>query len=101
VVGYVLGLVISNGSTTAAIGALVIALLLSLAMSWSSYKYGDRIVLATSHARPVTAEEEPRLHNVVEGLALAAGLPKPAVYVVPEQSPNAFATGRDPARRSR
>jgi heat shock protein HtpX len=100
VVGYVLGLVISNGSTTAAIGALVVALLLSLAMSWGSYRYGDRIVLSSSHARAVSAAEEPRLHNVVEGLALAAGLPKPAVYVVPEQSPNAFATGRDPEHSS-
>jgi heat shock protein HtpX len=69
-------------------------------MSWTSYRYGDRIVLATSKARPVTHEEEPRLHNVVEGLALAAGLPKPAVYVVPEQAPNAFATGRDPEHAS-
>jgi heat shock protein HtpX len=69
-------------------------------MSWTSYRYGDRIVLRTSRARPVTHEEEPRLHNVVEGLALAAGLPKPAVYIVPEQAPNAFATGRDPEHAS-
>jgi len=99
-VGYILGLVVSNGSTQAAIGALAVALLISLGMSWTSYRYGDRIVLATSRARPVTHEEEPRLHNVVEGLALAAGLPKPAVYVVPEQAPNAFATGRDPEHSS-
>jgi heat shock protein HtpX len=98
--GYVLGLVVSGGSTEAAIGALAIALLISIGMSWTSYRYGDRIVLATSRARPVTHEEEPRLHNVVEGLALAAGLPKPAVYVVPEQAPNAFATGRDPEHSS-
>jgi heat shock protein HtpX len=99
-VGYVLGLVISSGSTEAAIGALTIALVISLGMSWTSYRYGDRIVLSTSRARPVTHEEEPRLHNVVEGLALAAGLPKPAVYIVPEQAPNAFATGRDPEHSS-
>jgi heat shock protein HtpX len=99
-VGYILGLVVSSGSTQAAIGALAIALLISIGMSWTSYRYGDRIVLRTSQARPVTHEEEPRLHNVVEGLALAAGLPKPAVYVVPEQAPNAFATGRDPEHSS-
>jgi heat shock protein HtpX len=99
-VGYVLGLVVSGGSTQAALAALAIALLISIGMSWTSYRYGDRIVLATSRARPVTHEEEPRLHNVVEGLALAAGIPKPAVYVVPEQAPNAFATGRDPEHSS-
>ena len=99
-IGYILGLVIGGGSMQAALGALVVALLISIALSWSSYRYGDRVVLATSRARLVTHEEEPRLHNVVEGLALAAGLPKPAVYVVPEQSPNAFATGRDPEHAS-
>jgi heat shock protein HtpX len=99
-VGYVLGLVVSGGSTQAALAALAIALLISIGMSWTSYRYGDRIVLATSRARPVTHEDEPRLHNVVEGLALAAGIPKPAVYVVPEQAPNAFATGRDPEHSS-
>jgi heat shock protein HtpX len=99
-VGYVLGLVVSGGSTQAALAALAIALLISIGMSWTSYRYGDGIVLATSRARPVTHEEEPRLHNVVEGLALAAGIPKPAVYIVPEQAPNAFATGRDPEHSS-
>jgi heat shock protein HtpX len=99
-VGYILGLVVSSGSTEAAIAALAIALLISIGMSWTSYRYGDRIVLRTARARPVSHEEEPRLHNVVEGLALAAGLPKPAVYIVPEQAPNAFATGRDPEHAS-
>ena len=99
-IGYIFGLVIGGGSMQAALGALVVALLISIALSWSSYRYGDRVVLATSRARLVTHEEEPRLHNVVEGLALAAGLPKPAVYVVPEQSPNAFVMGRDPEHAS-
>ncbi len=57
-------------------------------------------MLASARARAVTPEDEPRLHNIVEGLAIAAGVPKPAVYVVPEQSPNAFATGRDPEHSS-
>jgi heat shock protein HtpX len=48
----------------------------------------------------VTPQQEPRLHNVVEGLAIAAGIPKPKVYVVPEAAPNAFATGRDPQHSS-
>ena len=48
----------------------------------------------------MTAEEQPRLHNIVEGLAIAAGIPKPKVYVIPERAPNAFATGRDPEHSS-
>src|SRR5438034_8097209 len=69
-------------------------------MSAGSYFYGDRIVLASTRARAVTPEQEPRLHNIVDGLAIAAGIPKPRVYVVPEQAPNAYATGRDPEHSS-
>ena len=70
---------------------------LSLLMSWVGYYYSDKIVLAMSGAHQVTHEEEPHLHNVVEGLALAAGLPKPRLYVIEDTATNAFATGRDPA----
>ena len=69
-------------------------------LSLSSYFYGDRAVLRSTRAKAVTPQEEPRLHNIVEGIAIAAGVPKPAVYVVPEQAPNAFATGRDPEHAS-
>ena len=58
------------------------------------------MVLASTRAQQVTPEQEPRLHNVVEGIAIAAGVPKPDVYVVPEMAPNAFATGRDPEHSS-
>jgi heat shock protein HtpX len=93
--GYVFGLLLNIG-----VGGLIIALLIAGGLSYYSYLYGDRLVLRAARARPVTQEEEPRLHNVVEGLAIAAGLPKPAVYVVPEPAPNAFATGRDPQHSS-
>ena len=93
--GYIFGLLLSAG-----IAGLIIALAISAGMSFFSYRYGDQLVLRASRARPVTHEEEPRLHNIVEGLALAAGLPKPSVYVVPEKAPNAFATGRDPEHSS-
>jgi heat shock protein HtpX len=99
-VGFLLGYLITRGSFAASLTALIVALAISGAMSLYSYYYGDRLVLRTSRARPVTHDEEPRLHNIVEGLALAAGLPKPAVYVVPEKAPNAFATGRDPEHSS-
>jgi heat shock protein HtpX len=94
-VGYVLGLLYQNGPV-----GLVAAVAFAVCMSIGSYAYGDRIVLASTRARQVTPEQEPRLHNIVEGLAIAAGIPKPRVYVVPEQAPNAFATGRDPEHSS-
>ncbi|MGZ8597019.1 MAG: M48 family metalloprotease [Actinomycetota bacterium] len=95
VVGMALGYVFGTG-----VGGLVIALVVATVLSISSYLYGDRLVLASSRAREVTAQDEPRLHNLVEGLAIAAGIPKPRIYVVPEQAPNAFATGRDPEHAS-
>ena len=69
-------------------------------MTWLSYRNGDKIVLAVSRAKEVTHADEPRLHNIVEGLAIAAGIPKPRVYVVEDTAPNAFATGRDPEHAS-
>jgi len=79
---------------------LIVFLLLSGARAYYSYRFGDRIVLRQTRARAVSHEEEPRLHNIVEGLSVGAGIPKPAVYVVPERAPNAFATGRDPEHAS-
>jgi heat shock protein HtpX len=95
-VGYVLGWWIWRTGPAGAVIALVVAAVMSIA----SYRYGDRIVLASTRAKEVSPEQEPRLHNIVEGLAIAAGIPKPSVYVVPEQAPNAFATGRDPSHAS-
>jgi Zn-dependent protease with chaperone function len=94
-VGYAIGYIYGTGWIGLAI-AVGVALVLQIA----SYFSGDKVVLASARARAVTAEEQPRLHNIVEGLAIAAGVPKPAVYVVPEQAPNAFATGRDPQHSS-
>jgi heat shock protein HtpX len=99
-IGYLLGYIIGRGSFGASLAALIIALVIAGVGAWWSYRYGDRLVLRTSRAQMVTPEEEPRLHNVVEGLAIAGGIPKPTVYVVPEQAPNAFATGRDPDHSS-
>ncbi len=90
-VGYAIGVITEFGPAGVVIGLVIAAF-----MSIGSYFYGDRVVLASARAREVTPDEEPRLHNIVEGLAIAAGIPKPRVYVRPEQAPNAFATGRDP-----
>jgi heat shock protein HtpX len=94
-VGYALGLIWQSGPA-----GLVIALLVAIALSIGSYAYGDRVVLASTRARAVTPDEQPRLHNIVEGLSIAAGTPKPRVYLVPEVAPNAYATGRDPEHAS-
>lgn len=75
---------------------LPIAVVVAVASSIGSYYYSDRMVLSISHARPATREEHAHLVNSVEGLALAAGLTAPAIYVIDDPSPNAFATGRDP-----
>jgi len=96
VIGYAISYLWLGGGPIGVIVALGIAAALSI----GSYRFGDRLVLASTRAREVTADEQPRLHNIVEGIAIAAGVPKPRVYVVPEQAPNAFATGRDPQHSS-
>lgn len=94
-IGWVFSYLFNGGFIGVAIAAVIATL-----MTWLSYRSGDKIVLAVSKAREVTHEQEPRLHNIVEGLCIAAGIPKPRVYVVEDAAPNAFATGRDPQHAS-
>jgi heat shock protein HtpX len=75
---------------------LAVALGVALAGSLAAYWRSDAIALAMSHARPADERQHARLHNVVEGLCIAAGLPKPRLYVIEDNAPNAFATGRSP-----
>ena len=77
-------------------GILYFAVIFSVLMSVISYWYSDKIVLRMTKARPVTQENARELWNVVENLAITAGLPMPKVYLIDERAPNAFATGRDP-----
>ena len=74
----------------------VIALVIAGALAFFSYWRADSIALAISRARPADPEEYQRLHNLVEGLCIASGLPKPRVYIIDDPAPNAFATGRNP-----
>lgn len=74
----------------------VIALVIAAAVAFASYWKADAIALAVSRAKPADPDEYRRLHNLVEGLCIAGGLPKPGVYIVDDPAPNAFATGRDP-----
>lgn len=73
-----------------------IALVIALVMNVGSYWFSDKIVLSMYHAQEVTPEQAPDLYNLVGQLAQQAGLPMPKVYIIPDDSPNAFATGRNP-----
>lgn len=72
------------------------AIAVALFGSVGSYYYSDQLVLMATHARPASKDEFPHYVNSVEGLAIAAGIPKPRAYVIDDPAPNAFATGRDP-----
>jgi heat shock protein HtpX len=75
---------------------LVLAAVIAIALTFGSYYSSDKIVLAISRAKPVEKKDYPYLYNVVEGLAIAAGLPKPRCYIIDDTAPNAFASGRNP-----
>jgi heat shock protein HtpX len=75
---------------------VILAFVLAMALAWGSYYNSDKIAIAASRAKPADETEYRRYHNLVEGLCIAAGLPKPRLYVVDDPAPNAFATGRNP-----
>jgi heat shock protein HtpX len=75
---------------------MYIAFLLALAMNFFSYWFSDKIVLKMYGAQEVSPAEAPELHRMVEDLSREGGIPKPKIYIIPDDSPNAFATGRNP-----
>jgi heat shock protein HtpX len=89
-VGYAFAGIMHNN------GILFIAVIFSIIMSFGSYWWSDKIVLAMSSAKEVKHEENPELYHVVENLCITAGLPTPKIYIIEDSAPNAFATGRDP-----
>ena len=96
----VFGFAIGYAATGIGWFGIVIAVVIAVAMTLTSYYKGDKIALATSHARQVTHDEAPQLFNVVEEMAIASGNPVPAVYIIDDSAPNAFATGRNPEKSS-
>lgn len=77
--------------------SIVIAMIFSIATTWGSYYYSDKIVLKLNKARPATKEENSRLVNILDSLVVSSGLPcSPSLYIVEDAQPNAFATGRNP-----
>jgi heat shock protein HtpX len=79
---------------------MLIAFAISVAMNFTAYFFSDKIALKMYRAQPVTREQLPRAYEVVERLAAKDGLPMPKIYVIPSESPNAFATGRNPQHAS-
>lgn len=90
--GLLVGLCYLIGGPSFAIIGLVFAGLMNFGMYW----FSDKLALRMAGAKEVTSQEEPQLHALVEEVAMLAGVPKPKVFVVQNESPNAFATGRDP-----
>jgi len=79
---------------------MILALGLAVVMNFVSYFYSDKIALAMYRAQPVTREQLPRAYEAVERLTQKIGIPMPKIYVIPNESPNAFATGRNPQHAS-
>lgn len=96
VMGYAIGYAVTGFGWFGLAAAVVIAVVMSL----TGYFKGDKIALAASRARRITHDEEPQLFNVVEEMAIASGNPVPAVYIINDSAPNAFATGRNPEHSS-
>ncbi|MGI8773252.1 MAG: zinc metalloprotease HtpX [Acidobacteriaceae bacterium] len=79
---------------------MILAFVIAAGMNFFSYFYSDKLALSMYHAQPVTREQLPRAYSVVERLTQRIGLPMPKIYVIPTDSPNAFATGRNPQHAS-
>src|SRR5690349_12494802 len=98
--GLLTGFLLFIGDYFGGQNGLVIALLIAGVMNFVSYFFSDKIALAMYRAQPVTREQLPRVYQIVERLTQRVGLPMPKIYVIPSESPNAFATGRNPQHAS-
>ena len=97
--GFTIGYAVV-GSPAGGVGATALALTAGGVSGIATYFSGDKLVLTVSGAQPVDETTAPQLLNVVREMAVAANVPMPAVYVIDDTAPNAFATGRDPAHAS-
>lgn len=90
------GLIIWIGKMAGGQSGMLIAFIFAIVMNIGSYWFSDKIVLAMYHAQPVDQRQAPELYGLVRQLAAEAQLPMPRVYIIPQEAPNAFATGRNP-----
>jgi heat shock protein HtpX len=100
VAGFVLVLAAAGAAASYIVGfgwyGVIIAFVVSGALAFASYWKSDAVALSVSRARPADPNQYKRLYNLVEGLCIAGGLPQPRIYIVDDEAPNAFATGRNP-----
>jgi len=89
-------LIVFLGNVLGGSQGMIIAFVLAIVMNFSSYWFSDKIVLGMYKAQEVTPQQRPDLYDMVTQISNRAGLPMPKIYIIPESSPNAFATGRDP-----
>jgi heat shock protein HtpX len=94
--GLMTGLILVVGQILGGRSGMIIALAFAAVMNFFSYWFSDKIVLKMYRGREVTEAEAPRFHAIVDRLIQRAGIPKPKLYILPGDSPNAFATGRNP-----
>jgi len=98
--GLLTGFMILVGDWLGGQRGMILALGIAAVMNFVSYFFSDKIALMTYRAQPVTREQLPRAYEVVERITQKQGLPMPKIYVIPTESPNAFATGRNPSHAS-
>jgi heat shock protein HtpX len=91
------GILMVLGGLAAGDQGVIMAFIIAMGMNFFSYWFSDKLVLAMYRAQEVSSIEAPELHHIVRNLADRAGLPMPRVYVIPTETPNAFATGRNPS----
>lgn len=94
--GLLTALIVGVGYLLGGQQGMIIAFILAVGLNFFSYWYSDKIVLKMYRAKPVKSSDNPGLHEMVRQIAAKANLPIPKVYIIPEESPNAFATGRNP-----
>jgi heat shock protein HtpX len=94
------GLVLGIGELWGGQNGLILALVIAAVMNLGSYFFSDKIALASSGAQPISRADGPRIYQIVERLAAKANIPVPKIYFIPTDSPNAFATGRNPSHAS-
>ncbi len=94
--GLLTGVLLFLGNAIAGQAGMLVAFVIAAVMNFLSYWFSDKIVLSMYRAREISPEEAPKLHAMVEELARRADMPKPPIYLVPMDQPNAFATGRGP-----
>ncbi|HYY68413.1 MAG TPA: zinc metalloprotease HtpX [Terriglobales bacterium] len=98
--GLLTGFMILVGDRLGGQNGMIVALIIAAVMNFVSYFFSDKIALMTYRAQPVTRADLPRVYEVVERITQRQGLPMPKIYVIPTESPNAFATGRNPSHAS-